>query len=574
MDSFDYIKYKAAHSSNFTNIILKEDLSMGSKKCIGEVCRGRKRPLYCFDEWHDPEGHPDKWRERCKGCDTIWWIENKLKLYKGRWKGKRFKLFPWQKVVTFDVFGTIKPDGTRQYKEVYIEVPKKNGKSPLVSAYGAKLFFNDHEPGCEIYPAACDIKQASIIFNNMKYMIEQNETLGKKCKIVDSTKRIIHNSQMGSFISVVSADTKTKHGIDVHACLFDELHAQPNRNLYDVMTKGSGDARLQPMFFYVTTAGYDRNSICWEVHQRALRTMQNPENDPSFYAVLFYAEEDDDWTDEKVWLKANPSMPEIISIETVREACEIAKQSPADENFFRRMRLNDWVKQESRYIPMHDWDKSGILFEPENLKKEVFFAGLDLSSNIDLSCYLILCKQDEYYYVIPYFWIPEDNIKKRVDKDKVPYDNWLADGFIEATPGNVIDHKYIETRIIQINTEFEIAESAYDRWGAIRMVQNLTEEGFKLIPFGQGMASMAAPTKELLSIILQHKLCHNNHPVLRWMADNLVVKTDAAGNFKPDKEKSTERIDGIVSMIMAFDRCIRNEYEDGNVYTDYSPIVI
>ena len=492
---------------------------------------------------------------------AIDWFPRYLVHTKGRWAGVPFELLDWQKEVIGKLFGTVKKDGTRQFKRVYVEIPKKNGKSELAAGIALKLLFSDKEPGAEIYSAAADKDQASIVFNVAAEMVRHSSALSKRCKIIDSTKRIFHNN--GSFYRVLSADAHTKHGFNVHGVIFDELHAQPNRELYDVLTLGSGDARRQPVFFYITTAGYDRHSICWEVHEYARKVRDGIIEDPSFLPILYGAEDDDDWTSEAVWKKCNPSIGETITLENVREACKAAQESPAQENAFRQLRLNQWVKQESRFLPMKHWDACPMM-DDLDLDGDEMYAGLDLASTSDIAAFVMLHPDDDGFYdVIPHFFVPEDTIRERGKRDGVPYEVWVDQGFITATPGNVIDYKAIRKHITDMGERYQLKEIAYDRWNASQLVQDLVDDGATMVPFGQGFASMGAPTKELLTLVLSHKLRHNGNPVLRWMADNMVVRRDPAGNIKPDKEKSTEKIDGIVALVMALDRAIRHEGDGG-----------
>ncbi|MDD4681184.1 MAG: terminase large subunit, partial [Clostridia bacterium] len=374
-----------------------------------------------------------------------------------------------------------------------------------------------------------------------------------------STKRLVY-LPTNSFYQVLSAEAYSKHGFNIHGVVFDELHTQPNRKLFDVMTKGSGDARTQPLYFLITTAGTDTQSICYETHQKAVDIIEGRKYDPTFYPVIYGAKEEDDWTDPKVWKKANPSLGITVGIDKVRAACESAKQNPAEENSFRQLRLNQWVKQSVRWMPMAKWDACAFPVIPESLEGRVCYGGLDLSSTTDITAFvLVFPPEDETdkYIVLPYFWMPEDNIDLRVRRDHVQYDLWEKQGYILTTEGNVVHYGYIERFIEELGEKYNIREIAFDRWGAVQMVQNLEGAGFTVVPFGQGFKDMSPPTKELMKLTLEERIAHGGHPVLRWMMDNIFIKTDPAGNVKPDKEKSTEKIDGAVATIMALDRAIR-----------------
>lgn len=478
---------------------------------------------------------------------------------KGTWAGKKFKLLDWQEQIIRDLFGTLKPNGYRQFNTAYIEIPKKNGKSELAAAVALLLCCGDGEQRAEIYGCAADRGQATIVFDVAADMVRMCPALNKRCKILTSQKRILF-TPTNSFYQVLSAEAYSKHGFNIHGVVFDELHTQPNRKLFDVMTKGSGDARMQPLYFLITTAGTDTNSICYETHQKAKDILEGRKIDPTFYPVIYGAGEDEDWTDPKVWLKSNPSLGETIGMDKVEAACESAKQNPGEENSFRQLRLNQWVKQAVRWMPMDKWDACAFPANEEMLEGRVCYGGLDLSSTTDLTSFCLVFPpedEDEPYYVLPYFWVPEDTLDLRVKRDHVPYDLWHRQGYLETTEGNVVHYGYIEKFIERLGERFNIRNIAFDRWGATQMSQDLENMGFTVVPMGQGFASMSPPTKELMKLTLEKKIAHGGHPVLRWNMDNIFIRTDPAGNIKADKAKSTEKIDGAIAMIMALDRAIR-----------------
>ena len=494
---------------------------------------------------------------------------------KGTWAGKPFELIDWQEQIIRDVFGTIKSNGYRQFNTAYVEIPKKMGKSELAAAVALLLTCGDGEERAEVYGCAADRNQASIVFNVAADMVRHSPALAKRVKILDSQKRLIY-LPTGSIYQVLSADVSNKHGFNTHGVVFDELHTQPNRKLFDVMTKGSGDARTQPLYFLITTAGNDTNSICYEIHQKALDIIDGRKFDPTFYPVIYGAEESDDWTDPKVWKKANPSLGITVGIDKVQAACESAKQNPAEENSFRQLRLNQWVKQAVRWMPMDKWDKCAFSVDPESLAGRICYGGLDLSSTTDITAFVLIFPpedEDDKYAVLPFFWIPEDNIDLRVRRDHVPYELWERQGYLQTTEGNVVHYGFIEAFIEKLGEKYNIQEIAFDRWGAVQMVQNLEGMGFTVVPFGQGFKDMSPPTKELMKLTLEEKLAHGGHPVLRWMMDNIFIRTDPAGNLKPDKEKSTEKIDGAVATIMALDRSLRTERKV-SVYDDRGLFVL
>lgn len=490
---------------------------------------------------------------------------------KGTWAGKPFELIDWQEQIIRDIFGTIKPNGYRQFNTAYVEIPKKMGKSELAAAVALLLTCGDGEERAEVYGCAADRQQATIVFDVAADMVRMCPALNRRVKILTSQKRIVYQPT-NSFYQVLSAEAYSKHGFNIHGVVFDELHTQPNRKLFDVMTKGSGDARMQPLYFLITTAGTDTNSICYETHQKAKDILEGRKLDNTFYPVIYGTDESDDWTDPEVWKKANPSLGITVGMDKVKAACESAQQNPGEENSFRQLRLNQWVKQAIRWMPMDKWDACSFKVDEEALEGRVCYGGLDLSSTTDITAFVLVFPpedEDDKYAILPYFWIPEETLDLRVKRDHVPYDVWERQGFVQTTEGNVVHYGYIEKFIESLGERFNIREIAFDRWGAVQMVQNLEGMGFTVVPFGQGFKDMSPPTKELMKLTLEQRLAHGGHPVLRWMMDNIFIRTDPAGNIKADKEKSTEKIDGAVATIMGLDRAIRCGNDAGaSVYDD------
>ena len=519
-----------------------------------------------------PTSHYDKQ----KADRAVKFIEN-LCHTKGKWAGKRFWLLPWQEQIIRDVFGVVKEDGKRQFRTAFVEIGKKNGKSELAAAVALYLLFGDGEPSAEVYGAAADRQQASIVFDVANQMVQMSPALMKRCKIMGATKRIVNYSNAG-FYQVLSAEVGTKHGLNVSGLVFDEVHSQPNRKLYDVLTKGSGDAREQPLFFLITTAGTDKESICYELHTKAKDILEGRKIDHTFYPVVYGLTDEDDWTAEENWYKANPSLGQTIQIDRVREAYADAQQNPAEENVFKQLRLNMWVASLTRFIPEQIYDLGNTPIDMDDLLGRECYGGLDLSSTGDITAFVLMFPprtEDENYIMLPFFWIPEDTIPIRVRRASVPYDVWYQQGFLNATEGNVIHYDFIEKFIEDLGNKYHILEIAFDRWGATQMVQDLEGMGFTVVPFGQGFKDMSPPTKEFYKLLMEGKITHGGNPVMRWMAGNVVVDRDPAENLKPTKAKSPEKIDGIVAAIMALDRCIRNAgQQQGSVYDDRGIIIL
>lgn len=497
---------------------------------------------------------------------AVRFFEELLKHSKGEWAGEPFKLEKWQITeIVAPLFGWKRADGSRKYRTCYVEVPRKNGKSTVAAGIALLLLFADDEPGAEIYSAAADRDQAAIVFDEAKSMVESSPELARRCQVF---KRSIYMPGTRSVYRVLSADAFTKHGLNAHGVIFDELHAQPNRELWDVLTTSTG-ARRQPVTLAITTAGYDRESVCWEQHEYARQVKAGIIQDDAFLPVLYGAEMDEDWLDEAVWRRVNPSLGVTVKLDYMRGEALKAQMTPAYQNTFRRLHLDQWTQQETRWLSIEAWDKCGAPINVEMLSGSACYGGLDLASSSDLAAFLLCFPHEageaERYLWLAWFWIPRENMIERARKDRVPYDAWARDGLITATEGNVIDYDFIGTAIEAIGERFDIKEIAFDRWGAFQLSNRLTASGFTMVGFGQGFVSMSSPTKELLRLVLDGKLSHGGNPVLRWMADNMVVSTDPAGNVKPNKEKSREKIDGMVAGIMALDRAIRHQAA-GSVY--------
>ena len=517
-----------------------------------------------------PTSHYDK----KKADRAVTFIEN-LCHTKGKWAGTPFWLLPWQEQLIRDIFGIVKPDGNRQFRTAFVEICKKVGKSELAAAVALYLLYADNEPSAEVYGAAADRQQASIVFDVAKQMVEMSPALMKRSKLMAATKRIVNYGNAG-YYQVLSAEVGGKHGFSVSGLVFDEIHTQPNRQLYDVLTKGSSDARQNPLHFIITTAGNDRHSIAFELHTKAVDILEGRRVDPTFYPVVYGLKDDEDWEDEANWYKVNPSLGYTVDIERLRDAYREAKQNPADEITFKWLRMNMWVSSTTAWIPDAIYMRGNEPIDMDALEGRDCYAGLDLSSTGDITALVLMFPprdMDEKYIVLPFFWVPEDTIPRRVKANSVPYDVWEKQGHILATEGNVIHYDFIEKFIYDLAEKYHILEIAVDRWNATQMIQNLEGEGFTIVPFGQGFSSMSAPTKEFYRLLMEGQIIHGGHPVLRWMAGNVVIDTDPAGNIKVTKAKSKEKIDGIVAAIMALDRCIRQEGQGGSVFDERGLLV-
>lgn len=516
--------------------------------------------------------------DETKAQRAVEFFEKLLTHTKGRWAGVRFELLPWELDLIRTMYGTVREDGRRQYRIVYCEVPKKNGKSEVGAGVALKQLVADDEMGAEVYSAAGDREQASLVYNVAAQMVRNKPTLDKRLKVIDSRRRIVDHKH-GGFYQVLSAESYTKHGISPSGIIFDELHAQPNRQLWDVLIEGTDAARDQQLVFVITTAGvFDPESIAWEVHDYACKVRDGVIVDPSFLPVIFESvapenkDEKDNWDDPVEWRKANPSMGYIFDEENISAHCQQAKNNPARLNNFLRFRLNRWVSQISRWMPMDEWNACAGDVVEKSLLRQPCYGALDLSSSLDMSSLALVfppTDDEEIYRILMRYYMPAENIQERAKRDQVPYDMWIKAGLITATPGNVIDYKYIRKDVRKAAAKFGLQEIAYDPWGAVQLANQLQDDdGIVMVEHRQGYKSMSNPMKELMKLVKSKKLAHGGNPVLRWNADNIVVKTDPAENIKPEKAKSIGRIDGLVAVIMALGRALDNGGEKPLGYND------
>ncbi|MDV2503095.1 MAG: terminase TerL endonuclease subunit [bacterium] len=496
------------------------------------------------------------------GARAVQFFPIYLKHSKGEWAGRPFELAPWQMFIVWVLFGWMNADGHRRFRVAYIEMPRKNGKSTLAAGVGCYMLVADKEPGAEIYTAATKRDQAKIIHDEAVRMVETSKGLDPWCKVVRNNISVLRTN---SKWEPLGADSKTMDGLNVHCGILDELHAHPDREVWDKIRTGTG-SRRQPLTFAVTIAGTDvKTTICGEQHDYSKRVLDGTIQRDTHFAFIAAIDEGEDWADEKAWARANPNLGVSVKIEYLRDEYETAVEIPAYQNAFKRFHLGLWVKQISRYIPMGPWDEIGELpVVEEQLLGRPCFSGLDLASVTDLAALVHLFPDDDeiegnegMFDAVCRFWTPEETVLERARADRVDYRLWIEQGWITATPGNVIDYRNIDQQFDIDAQKFDILEVPFDRWGATKLVQELADRGLKVIQFGQGYKDMTAPTKELLKLVLQKRIRHGGNPVLRWMMDNLVVEMDAAANVKPNRAKSREKIDGVVALIMAIDRATR-----------------
>jgi phage terminase large subunit-like protein len=478
---------------------------------------------------------------------------------KGEWAGRPIELEPWQQFFLWVAFGWMRSDGTRRFRFAYLEIARKNGKTTKAAGVGLYLSFADGEPGAEVYACATKKDQARICHSAAANMVKMSSHLSSRFNVYSNN---ISDETTLSKFEPLGRDSDSTDGLNVSGAVMDELHAWKTRDLWDVIETATG-SRSQWMIMAITTAGFNRQSICWEKHEYLCKVLASVIDDDAFFGMIYTLDEGDDpFEDESCWLKANPNLGVSVKEDQLREAVRRAKESPGAMNSVLRLHFNVWTQAETRWLNIDKWKACGSPIEPSSLRGRKCWAGLDLSSSIDISSLVLVfppVEEGEPYKALSRFWIPEDNMRERSRRDRVPYDVFHREGLITTTPGNVIDYAWIIDQIQRDAKEYDLQEIAFDRWGATLIYQQLSDLGINVVEFGQGFASMSPPSKELEKLILSGKISHGGNKVLTWMADNVVVKEDPAGNIKPAKDRSSEKIDGIVALIMALDRALHGE---------------
>lgn len=467
----------------------------------------------------------------------------------GKWAGQPFELLEWQwRDVVAPLYGWRRPDGSRRYRRGYIEIPKKNGKSTICSGLSLYHLVADGENGAQVFCAASDRIQAGIVYDEAAHMVEHSPALASRLELVRSQKRIVHQAE-NSVFRALSADAGRNEGLKISALIFDELHAQKNRALWDSLRWG-GAAREQPLVLAITTAGWDRTSICYEQYLYGKGIIEGRTFDSSYFAYIAEAAESDDWNDEATWFKANPSLGHTIMLDSFRMDYLEAKQSTASENAFRRYRLNQWTEQDVRWLNLDKWAACADDYDEESLLGLPCYGGLDMAATQDICAFVLVFKMPEgNYRTLPYFWAPEgaNGLRERINKSRISH--WFDQGYIKKHPGDEIGFASVRNDILELCRKFDVRSIAKDAWNSKQIGQDLAEEGLTIFDMSQGMAAMNAPTRELERLINTGEFRHNDNPVMNWMAGNVSVEVNGE-NIRPLKKKSSDKIDGIVSAIM------------------------
>lgn len=506
------------------------------------------------------------------GEHVIQFFANHLRHSKGRWAGERFTLLKWERDMLMPLFSWVRPDGTRRFRRGGVWIAKKNGKSTLCAGLVMYLLIADDEPGAEIYGAAVDRHQAAIVFNEAASMVAKSPDMAERLYVNKTVKRIAYPDR-GCFYQALSKEAGTAEGVNAHAVIEDELHAWKNRELYDAL-RYSGAARRQPLELTISTAGvYDPESIGYEQYDYARMVRDGAVIDTSFFPLIFEVAADADWTDERQWAKANPSMGETIDIDEMRTEFKAAEKSIVAQNRFRRYRLNQWVQQEVRWIDLGKWNRCQRDFTPDDLLGRSCWAGLDLASRKDTTAF-VLCfpppdeDEDELFYVLPFFWVPRDSLELRTHEEKRLFQAWAESGDMFVTHGAETDYSAMRDVILDCAKRYDLRGVAYDNYNATSdTIGPLGDAGINMVEHQQGMVAMTAPTKRFETLILGRNLAHAGHPCLTYQINNVEVKIDSNENMKPVRT-GRRRIDGVVAAIMALNLCMTQETPEPSVYEE------
>ena len=483
---------------------------------------------------------------------------------KGELAGKAFILEKWQKDdIVRPLFGWKDKDtGLRRYRMCYVEIPRKNGKSNLAAALALYLLYADGEPGAEILSCAGDRGQANIVYHIAQEMIKNNKHLRSRAKVLRNTIEL-----GSSWYKSISSEAYTKHGLNCHGIIFDELHTQPNSELWNVMTTSVG-ARRQPVIIALTTAGHDRASICYEMHEYSEGVLNGSIEDDSFLPVLYKAEPDDDWTDPETWKKANPGYGSICNEAYFMDAVKKAKSNPSMINSFLRLHLNIWTSAETAWIPDDIYMKGDKSIPFDRLPSLPAYGGLDLASTQDLTAFALIFRDDENecFYLLCHQFVNSVKAHNKKLAAGVDYLNYEREGDITITPGNVTDYRIVKQYILDQCAKYDVQEIGYDPKFSTYIVAELTEEEITMQPMAQNITSMNGPTKEMEMEIMKGNVIHGGNKCLRWQFGCAIIYTDNNENKRVIKEqKENKKVDGVIASIIALNSYVQNATDNEDI---------
>ena len=500
---------------------------------------------------------------------VVGFLEKFCRHTKGQWAGQPLTPMGWQREGILEpVFGWIRPDGFRRVRRSFVEIPKKNGKSSFAAGLALYMLVADGEPGPEVYAVAYGRQQARIVFDDLVRMVRGAPALSRILRPYPTVNRITYDKANG-FALALSRDANLQEGLSASAIIFDELHTQKSRDLWDSI-EDAGAARRQPLLLSITTAGSDRASICYEQHLYARAILEGSNDDPTFHGLIYAADEEDDWQDPKTWRAANPSYGVTISPEEIAAAAEKAATSPAAEMTFRRRRLNQWVASAARWIDYSRWvDCADDDFDETALEGRACYVGLDLASTQDLTaaCFLFPDEEGPGFSAFWRYWIPEAAARDRERTNRGRFLAWAQAGALEMTPGEVTDYERIRVELVEMSRRFRILEVAFDPWNATHLSNQLAEEGLQMVEFRQTYRDLSEPVSRLAADVASGILRHCGDPVTGFCVGNAVLEINALGDQRLSRKASADKIDGCLALAFARGRSlVAGAKEPGSVY--------
>ena len=510
------------------------------------------------------------YRDMDNALDKGWYFDRKaaqraisfierLKHTKGQWAGLRFKLEPWQQFIIWNIFGWKMADGTRRFRYAYVEIARKNGKTALSAGIGLYMLFADGESRPEVYSAATVKDQARICFSDAVEIVKATDL---KNYLTPYRNSIVYELK-GGMMKPLSSDYGTHDGLNPSCGIIDEFHAHKDSGMFDVIKSAFG-ARKQPLMFIITTAGFNKAGACYAYRDNVIKILRGINEDDTLFGIIYTMDANEEWDNPQMWIKSNPNLGVSLFPNYLEDQVNDAKNRPEAVRNVMTKNVNLWVDAEKTWILDDAWMKCVGTTEIEDLRGCECWGGLDLSNVTDITAFVLIFHENDKFQLLPFFWIPEEKMLEKIRKENINYDLWVKAGFVKVTSGNVLDYEFVKADILQIVEIYDLQSSAYDRWNSSQTIIDLQNEGMECNPFGQGYGSMSAPSKEFEKLVLSEKIEHFGNPVLRWMLSSTLIKTDPAGNIKPDKEKSVQKIDGIVASIMALGEWMTAQAEDDN----------
>ena len=510
------------------------------------------------------------YRDMDNALDKGWYFDRKaaqraisfierLKHTKGQWAGLRFKLEPWQQFIIWNIFGWKMADGTRRFRYAYVEIARKNGKTALSAGIGLNMLFADGESRPEVYSAATVKDQARICFSDAVEIVKATDL---KNYLTPYRNSIVYELK-GGMMKPLSSDYGTHDGLNPSCGIIDEFHAHKDSGMFDVIKSAFG-ARKQPLMFIITTAGFNKAGACYAYRDNVIKILRGINEDDTLFGIIYTMDANEEWDNPQMWIKSNPNLGVSLFPNYLEDQVNDAKNRPEAVRNVMTKNVNLWVDAEKTWILDDAWMKCVGTTEIEDLRGCECWGGLDLSNVSDITAFVLIFHENDKFQLLPFFWIPEEKMLEKIRKENINYDLWVKAGFVKVTSGNVLDYEFVKADILQIVEIYDLQSSAYDRWNSSQTIIDLQNEGMECNPFGQGYGSMSAPSKEFEKLVLSEKIEHFGNPVLRWMLSSTLIKTDPAGNIKPDKEKSVQKIDGIVASIMALGEWMTAQAEDDN----------